>query len=202
MAGEAPEPGTKLVRLGRVYHVVAVGEDEVRLRRLYAGAGQEVTETRQRFDRDLAEGVAVVHPDCAYCGLPVDPAEAEDGASVGLTGPVHYGCWYQHASVAERCQAEVEQPGGNRMASEALRADEAPQEYLLGVLGDPARSLHDRTDAEMLLTYAVDTSTIIDAQVQCPECLEGEVFHMDPSTGAVSCHCGHPMKPGDDEVDV
>ena len=185
-----PAPGTKVVRLLQVYRVQEVGEDEVRLTTQHAGREQEVTETRRRFDRDLAEGVAVVHPDCTHCGLPVDPAEGEDG-------PLHYECWFQQASVAERCAAEVERPGGNHLAAEALRADSSPRSDLLEVVGDPARTLHDRNDAEALLTHAVDTGTLVEALVRCPECLEGEVFEMNSATGAVTCHCGHPMKPAE-----
>lgn len=185
---EAPAPGTKVVRLHEVYHVAEVGEDEVRLRRQYAGQEQEVLETRQRFDAERQAGRAVVHPDCTHCGLPVDPAEAE-------AGPRHYECWFQHATVAERCEAEVDRPAGNRLASEALRADSSPRAHLLAVVGDPARSLHDRNDAEALLTHAVETATLLEALAECPECGEGEVFHVDPETGAVSCHCGTQMQP-------
>jgi hypothetical protein len=184
----SPAPGQKWVRLHRHYTILAVEDGIVTMQ---TGAqNQTVKETVTRFTEEAQAGRAVHHPECDYCGLPVDPAEGEPG-------PLHYECWFQHATVQERCEAEADRPGGFRsMAAEALRADD-PRGHLLDVIGDPARSLHDRNDAEHFLTYAVSTSEILDAQVRCPNCREGEAFQMDPATGAVHCHCGELLKEAD-----
>jgi ribosomal protein S27AE len=189
------EPGTKIVRGAHRYRLVELTDDEAVMTTRHAGAELEVTETRGRFDEELEAGRAVVHPACDHCGLPVDPdgAMSDDEHDV-----LHEGCWFEHASVRDRCVHESTKAGWpSSMACRALAADATPAEYLLGVIGDPARSFDDRCDAEHFLTYAVDTRTIIEHQVRCPNCGEGEVFPMDPGTGEVRCHCGELMKPAD-----
>lgn len=190
------EEGTKIVRRHSVYYMQGVDGDEVCLLTRYGGHKQEVTETLARFAQDLQDGTAVIHPLCAYCDLSVDPEDAIDGDCVGFDGPLHYTCWRQHATVQERCEAEAERPSGNYMASEALRADGDPTDHLLSVIGNPARGLSDRHEAEALLTHAVDTETIMEASVRCPNCYEGEAFYIDPTTGDVTCHCGQLMQSG------
>ena len=179
-----PEPGQKWVRCHMSYEILEVEDGIVTMCDRFDKT--TVEETVKRFREEIKAGRAVHHPECEHCGLTVDPKEAR-------SGPLHYGCWFQNATVQERCEAEVEQPGGNLMAAEALRSDN-PQEYLLNIIGNPARSLHDRTEAENLLTRAISTSEIIDAMIRCPNCLEGEAFEMNPTTGAVHCHCGELLK--------
>lgn len=153
----------------------------------HGGQSREVSETLERFEEEVAAGRAVLHPECPNCGLPGDPEETVDG--------MHYGCWLEGAGVRERCVAESERH--NRLASEALRADAPAEEHLLDVVGDPARPLHDRNDAQVLLSGAVPTRELLDALAECPECGEGEVFPMDPATGEVTCHCGVVMREAD-----
>lgn len=179
-----PEPGQTWVRLHTTYEVLDVTDGIVSMEdRKYQ---QTVEETIERFTAEVEAGRAVYHPACSNCGLPVDPED-------GKTGPLHYECWFEQADVTDRCEAEVERPGANRLAAEALRADN-PKEHLLTVIGDPVRTLHDRIDAEHLLSGAISTRELLDAQVRCPVCGEGEVFEIDPPTGAVHCHCGELLK--------
>lgn len=96
--------------------------------------------------------------------------------------------------IRKLCKAESMRPTGNRMAREALRSDGSAREYLLTVMGDPSRTLHDRVDASNLVSMEADARTVVEAEVRCPECMEGEVFRVDPHTGDVSCHCGQPME--------
>lgn len=181
-----PEAGQKWVRLHMSYEILEVEDKTVRMKDHY---NNTVEETLDRFQEEVEAGRAVHHPPCENCQLPVDP-------ETGRSGPLHYGCWFERASVRERCESEVNHSGGSVMAAEALRSDNA-KEHLLSVVGDPARTLHDRIDAENLLSGAVPTSELLDATVRCPNCLEGEVFNMDPHTGAVRCHCGVLLKPAD-----
>lgn len=185
-----PESGQKWVRCHQHYEVVAVEDGIVKMSKTYAGSELIVEETLTRFQEEVEAGRAVHHLECIYCGLTVNPDNAAEEA-------LHYRCWFQNASVKERCEAEVNRVGGNRLASEALRADEDPREHLLKVIGDPARTFHDRTDAENLLTHAVSVKEISDASVLCPNCREGEAFEMDPTTGAVHCHCGELLQEAD-----
>lgn len=174
------------------YCVLGVEDGVVRMERKIGDTAREVTETVERFVSEVESGRVIHHPPCAYCGLSYDPADHGDHGE-----PLHYECWYQLASVVERCEAEADRPGGmDRLATEALRSGD-PTAFLLGVLGDPARPLYDRCDAERLLSGAVSSGEIVNAQVRCPECYEGEAFRMDPETGAVSCHCGHVLKAGE-----
>jgi hypothetical protein len=183
-----PEPNQKWARNHWTYIILDVSEETVTMRE--GLTKRTVEETRQRFDEEVAAGRAVLHPECTYCGLPVDPDEGRDG-------PLHYECWFEQASVRERCDAEADRAAGNRLATEALRSETSPRDHLLAVIGDPARTLHDRNDAELLLASAVSTREVLDAQVRCPSCREGEVFPMDPATGEVRCHCGEMLKPAD-----
>ncbi len=182
-----PEPGQKWVWRYTHYTILDVDSGVVTMQD--GLIDQKVEETVTRFVEEAEAGRAVHHPNCTNCGLPVDPDEGRDG-------PLHYECWFEQATVRERCEAETDRSGGDRMAAEALRSDD-PRAHLLNVAGDPARTLHDRTDAENLLSGAVETSELLDAVIRCPSCLEGEAFEMNPYTGAVLCHCGELLKAAD-----
>lgn len=179
-----PEPGQKWVRLNVSYEILDVEDSVVTMRD--CRYKRTVEETVERFRDEVEAGRAVHHPQCENCGLPIDPDEKRPG-------PLHYDCWFETATVHERCEAETARPGGNMMAAEALRSDD-PRAHLLSVIGNPARTFHDRTDAENLLAGAVSTRELIEASVRCPNCREGEAFEMDPQTGAVRCHCGELLK--------
>lgn len=185
-----PEPGQKWVRHNTHYTILAVTDDTVTMQT--GPNNHTVEETYERFTEEAAAGRAVLHPDCDHCGLPTDPDEARDG-------PLHYECWFEHATVRERCEAEVDRPGSNRIAAEALRADTNPRDHLLDLIGNPARNFHDRTDAEHLLSGAIPVSDLLDATARCPTCREEEYFDIHPTTGAVHCHCGEQLKPPDSE---
>lgn len=191
MAPVTIDVGQKWIRNGIAYRVVGVEDGMVVMHdTTYKEEPYRIaTETIERFVEEAMAGRAVLHPFCEQCGFPVDPEEGEPG-------PVHYECWFQQASVRERVEAESKRYGGGPMASEALTTDD-PVEFLLDVIGDPARSFHDRCEADNLLSLAVDTATLVDAWFRCPTCLEGEAFEMDPATGAVHCHCGERLKPAD-----
>ena len=147
-------------------------------------------ETLTKFFKEAKDGNITHHPECTHCGLSVDPDEAKGG-------PLHYGCWFENASVQERCETEAERGVGNRIASEAINSSEDPRQYLFDLIGNPVRSLHDRNDARHLLNHAVPSDKIIEAAVRCPQCREGETFEIDPGTGEVHCHCGKLLKSSD-----
>ena len=187
-----PEPGQKWVRYHRSYEILDVSDGIVTMhdRSRPESYPQPVEETLERFREEAEAGRLVLHLTCENCGLWIDPEEVWEG-------PLHYECWFEQATVRERCEAETNRAGGDIIASEALRSGD-PREHLLGVIGDPARSFHDRVDAENFLTHAVSTREIIDASVRCSNCLEGEAFEMNPTTGEVRCHCGELLKEADD----
>jgi ribosomal protein S27AE len=186
-----PEEGQVWQRQGRRYEVLEAGDGTVLLGDRSSAEERTATVARRRFERDARDGVAVLHPRCRRCGLPARPGLVEGGLCRQ--------CRFAAAPVAERCEIRSAAAGGSRLADEALRSG-APREHLLGVAGDPARSHHDRCDADELLTGAADVGAgeLLDALVECPECGEGEWFPIDPATGEMSCHCGHRMKPPDE----
>lgn len=189
-----PTEGDRYEQYGSARQVRVASADEVTLTKRYHKPADPLWDddfSREEFDRLVESGELVYLPPCDYCGLPMDPTDPEERP------PLHYGCWYENASVAERCEAEHNRAGGYPMAGEALRTDEAPEAYLLGVIGDPGRSPFDREEAHLLLSGAVDVHTIIEAEAQCPNCLEAESWPMDPETGEVRCYCGTLMKEGD-----
>jgi hypothetical protein len=155
--------------------------------------GPPVYETLERFRGEAEAGRAVLHPECDYCGLPVDPDEARSGFGFDA---LHDQCWYEHAGIGDRI--EWHRSGGARgtlIASEAAR-EEDPEAFLLDVIGDPARSYHDRIDAEQILEGNVSTRTLVESWFRCPNCREGEQFPMDPE-GSITCHCGEVLREAD-----
>jgi hypothetical protein len=131
--------------------------------------------------------------ECDYCGLSVRPDEA-------MSNDDHYHlhreCWYELASVPDRVEHQAQTPGWlQSVARRARDADEDPQTFLLDLLGDPSESFDTRAGAEYLLSSAVPPEVIAAAQVECPNCGEGETFPVDPATDEVRCHCGHVMRP-------
>jgi len=178
-----PAVGEEYVRLHRSYRVVGVGDGAVRMEDRSVKNHPVVEETLERFREEVEAGRAAHRPDCDHCGLPVDPADARsDGGSDAL----HPGCWFHRATVAERCDDD-----GGPVASEALRSGD-PRGHLLDVIGDPARTFHDRIDAENLLSGAVPSGELLDAMFRCPNCGNGEQFRVDPD-GTVSCGCGEAV---------
>lgn len=150
---------------------------------------------RSAFEDEISEGEAVLRPECPGCGFNLDP---DDEA---WNGEICDDCWWQQATVAERVEREAsdEPYHGFNVAAEAQHSDN-PTEFLLEVLGDPARSSFDREEADLILAGAVETKRRLDAMVRCPECYEGESFEMVPETGEVRCWCGHQMKPPEAEA--
>jgi hypothetical protein len=196
MTTVTPEAGQEWVRDYLPYTIKSVEDGLVKMR--IRSKKLDVEETLTRFREEVADGNLVHHPTCDYCRLPIRPEELRSNDEYDH---LHEGCWYQHASVRDRCEYDVATAGGSMMAAEALRADD-PQAHLLGVLGNPARTLHERNDAEALLTHAVSVQELLDAEVRCPNCKEGEVFEMDPDTGDVYCHCGELLQRDDDAPEV
>jgi len=185
---EQLESGQKWVHRNRVYWITRVEEEQVIMKS--GMTNKEVSETITRFIEEANDGVAVLHKKCRYCGIEVNPENGHDET-------LHYECWFEQASVKERCKAERNRSGGNRLASEAIQSDIEPKTHLLNVIGDPSRTSQNRYDAENLLTGSVPVEEIIEASVRCPSCNEGEYFEMSPETGEVRCHCGILLQPAD-----
>jgi len=184
-----PEPGDKYVRGIDHYRILEVDSETVRMTKTFAGQEVEVEVTRERFDEEVRDGNAVWHPECKNCGFTFNPNETHSGVEQNL----HYWCWYEQASVEQRCREE-----DTFVAKQASQTDNAKQ-FLLNFIGNPAKSFHNRVDAENLLIGNVETSVLIEASVTCPNCRNGEQFRIDPGSGAVSCHCGEQLKPPDNE---
>lgn len=183
-----PEIGDVYVRNHTHYTIVAVTPNAVKMTKRRGGQDITVEETRQRFEAEVAAGNAVYHPLCNNCGSVFSQSSDHPGIGMGLCEA----CWYQQASVEERCKRE-----DSWIANEALRSDDAKQ-YLLDFIGDPVNTFHDRCDAETLLSHKVETSEFLDAWFNCPNCGEGEQFPMNPD-GSIVCHCGEQLKEADEE---
>lgn len=196
MTTVTPKAGQEWVRASTYYTIQTVEDGRVTMR--VRSKNRTVEEPLTRFRDAVANGTLVLHPECDYCSLSIRPDEVRSNDEYDH---LHEGCWYQHASVRERCEYDVETAGGSMMAAEALRSDD-PKEHLLGVIGNPARTQWERTEAEMLLSNAVSNRELIDAQVSCPNCREGETFDMKPETGDVYCHCGELLQHEDDAPEV
>lgn len=104
-------------------------------------------------------------------------------------------CWLHHVLDADarvNVLAHGQMVIGSWMARRAETSD-SPMEYLRDVTADPGHMLEDRVEASRLLD--LDAEDVVEAEVRCSDCLEGEAFDMDETTGEVTCaNCGADME--------
>lgn len=126
--------------------------------------------------------------DCSYCGVEiVDETEA--------VGEYHGLCWLEDVLDAEARINVLTHDSFFRSSSLATRAEssDSPMAYLWDVMADPGHGLEDRLEASFLLD--LDTGDAVEAAIRCSDCLEGEAFDMDETTGEVRCaNCGAGME--------
>jgi len=184
-------PGDKVMRLAERWTVVDAGDPMLLAGRTH-GADDPVEVPARRFREELDSDRAEARPKCRRCGLPQDPDDGPERA-------VCYECWFQGADLPARAAAEIRRRGPySRMAAEAARADD-PREHLLDAISDPVRPLHERNDAEHLLSGAVPIPELSAARARCPACSNEEQFRVDPDDGSVACPCGERLLPPEAE---
>lgn len=178
-----PKPGQVWVKNHTTYKILETSEDTLTLNE--KSTQQTITKPRSQFLDN-----ATHHQSCTNCDLPVNPNEAPQR-------DLHYQCWYQQATVNERCEAEHDRATGNPLATRALNADKKPKQYLLDTISDPAKSHNERLNAEELLSGTIPTVQLLKHRAKCPNCKNEEYFEIDPDTGETYCHCGETLKEPD-----
>jgi hypothetical protein len=158
--------GQKYERAGAVHFVEDAGADWVEVTR--QGRDPALVE-RARFEEEVARGEAVLHPRCAACGLPVDPAESPDGER-------HRGCVFQEGSARLRCELMADGHGAEAAVASELLADGDPLGAALELAGDHSRPWAERQAAERVASGLVPASELVEAQAECPSCGQAEQF--------------------------
>lgn len=125
---------------------------------------------------------------CEYCGVEIADEKESVGGYHGL-------CWLEDVLDAEERINVLTHGSFFRSSSLAARAErsDSPITYLRDVMADPGHTFEDRLEASMLLQ--LDAEDAVSVEVRCSDCLEGEAFDIDESTGEVRCaNCGNDME--------
>ena len=184
-------PGDEVVRMAERWTVIEAGDPMLLAGRTH-DRDDPVEVSARRFREELDSDRAEARPKCRRCGLAQNP---NDGPERGIC----YECWFQNATLASRAATEIKRNGPySHMAAEAARADD-PREHLLNAISDPVRPLHERSEAEHLLSGEVSIPELSAARAQCPACSNEEQFRVSPDDGSVACPCGEQLLPPEDE---